>query len=309
MSKIKVSDIDASGTRSSTTYLSGDGTFSTPAGGPSPVVRGTSEYNSGGNSAIVPLPSGAIAGDLAVLFGGTGWSVNNPSGWGVLYNDSTGIVSAGAFWKILDAADITAGSVTLSFTNSFDSGACLVVIEDGTFDAAAPIFDSGGDKDTSSPITPTTSVGGGNDLIITAAYERMGGVIGYDIGTVIEGYNSGSRSEIMLSDQTGSGTYTVTFTPGSSNGILGVAIAISPAPTGSSGVDLEQGGVPVTGGPFDTLNFSGSGVGSITDAGGGTADIVINTGGGAYRPMVDGSLPPNLMYAPDGTLIMEPFTP
>ena len=29
----------------------------------------------------------------------------------------------------------------------------------------------------------------------------------------------------------------------------------------------------------------------------------------AYRPLVDGSVPPNLMYEPDGSLIMEAFTP
>lgn len=74
-----------------------------------------------------------------------------------------------------------------------------------------------------------------------------------------------------------------------------------------AGISLEEAGVAVTGGPFTTLNFA-SGA-TVVDAGAGTADINISGGGGAYRPMVDGSVPPNLMYEPDGSLIMEAFTP
>lgn len=73
----------------------------------------------------------------------------------------------------------------------------------------------------------------------------------------------------------------------------------------SSGVELEEAAAPVTGGPFTTLNFN-SGA-TVTDAGGGVADIDIAVG--SFIPMVDGSVPPNLLYEPDGSLILWSYTP
>jgi len=48
----------------------------------------------------------------------------------------------------------------------------------------------------------------------------------------------------------------------------------------AGGIDLEFGGAPVAGGPFDILDFTGAGVTSIVDAGGGEATITISGGAG-----------------------------
>ena len=50
--------------------------------------------------------------------------------------------------------------------------------------------------------------------------------------------------------------------------------------TGLPGVNLEFAGTPVAGGPFSTLDFTGAGVSSVVDAGGGEATITIAGGGG-----------------------------
>lgn len=50
-------------------------------------------------------------------------------------------------------------------------------------------------------------------------------------------------------------------------------------PVGSTGIDVESSGVPVAPGGFDTLNFTGAGVSSIVDSGGGTVTITISGGG------------------------------
>jgi len=63
----------------------------------------------------------------------------------------------------------------------------------------------------------------------------------------------------------------VTATPGAP----GEAIVTIPGGGGSSGVDLQDGGVPVAGGPFTTLNFTNNS--SVTNAGGGVADITMNS--------------------------------
>ena len=57
----------------------------------------------------------------------------------------------------------------------------------------------------------------------------------------------------------------------------------------AGGIDLEFGGAPVAGGPFDILDFTGTGVTSIVDAGGGEATITISAGaapGPAYGVIV-----------------------
>ena len=103
----------------------------------------------------------------------------------------------------------------------------------------------------------------------------------------------------------------VTFADGTSDlpsalGIAGAQAGEVVVPTGTwecfspgpGGVFLEFGGVPVAGGPFSTLDFSGAGVSSIVDNGGGDATITIAGGGGggtAYgviAPPSNDPLPP-----------------
>lgn len=73
------------------------------------------------------------------------------------------------------------------------------------------------------------------------------------------------------------------FVPGSD--------AASAGSSGGAGVELENGGVPLAGGPFDTLNLIGA---TATDVGGGTADVTVSGSGGGdrtwYGSGIDGDL-------------------
>jgi len=85
----------------------------------------------------------------------------------------------------------------------------------------------------------------------------------------------------------------VTIADGTSNfpSVAGIVGAFAggdlEVPTGrwlcfpAGGIDLEFGGAPVAGGPFDILDFTGTGVTSIVDAGGGEATITISAGAAA----------------------------
>jgi len=56
---------------------------------------------------------------------------------------------------------------------------------------------------------------------------------------------------------------------------------------GTTAVDVLFGGVPVIGAPFTDLNFTGTGVTSVVDAGSGRVDITISGGGGpAYGVII-----------------------
>lgn len=104
-------------------------------GASSPVLRNTSQTNSptnGSSSLVVPFPSGSVAGDMAVVAVLQGRRVNIPAGWTLLYQtaDLTG-VDASCFYKVLDASDISTGSVTVTCAASDWIRASVATYQDG----------------------------------------------------------------------------------------------------------------------------------------------------------------------------------
>lgn len=105
-----------------------------PSGGTQPTLRAHSGIVLTPNtSTFLPWPSGTIAGDFAVIAVLNGYGPNTPSGWTNLYNtnNQTG-VDGGAFCKLLDSADITAGGVTVTYTsNDTYARGAIAIYEDG----------------------------------------------------------------------------------------------------------------------------------------------------------------------------------
>ncbi len=84
------------------------------------AIRGSGIQSSSASSYTVTWPAGTAAGDLALLFTAHGWPVNNPSGW-TLEDQSTGSnINGSVSSRVLDATDISNGSVTVTFVNSFN---------------------------------------------------------------------------------------------------------------------------------------------------------------------------------------------
>jgi hypothetical protein len=99
------------------------------AGGVSPVLRSSSfNQNTLTPSLGVFFPSGAQAGDFAILMvaGGDAVSSFSPTGWATVQSNSpaTGW-NAAIYSKTLDAADITAGLVTITKTGNFQMDAVM----------------------------------------------------------------------------------------------------------------------------------------------------------------------------------------
>lgn len=102
--------------------------------GTQPVQRGSDgvfDVDSA-SSVVVTWPAGTVAGDLAIICGHHGYNVNVPAGWTELNRTTYGGNHNGAvFYKVLDAADITAGSVTVTFGNSWWGGCTISTFENG----------------------------------------------------------------------------------------------------------------------------------------------------------------------------------
>jgi hypothetical protein len=101
-------------------------------GGPCPAIRSTSiQANASAASYTVTFPTGAAAGDFCIIFHGGGFggaSITSPSTalWATYQQGATNW-GGSIFTRRLTAADITAGSVTITPTGSFNSVAACVV--------------------------------------------------------------------------------------------------------------------------------------------------------------------------------------
>lgn len=101
-------------------------------GGSPPTIRGSGIQSANTSSFTVTWPTGSVAGDLAIICGGSGWSFNNPSGW-VLLDNRAGSNANGAMWaKVLTSGDISTGSVVITSVNSYFGCVGIVTFQGAT---------------------------------------------------------------------------------------------------------------------------------------------------------------------------------
>lgn len=99
-----------------------------------PEVRTSSIQTVEDDSITVTIPAGAVEGDLAVIFVSGGYSPpDSVDGW-ITVDNTVGTGQQGSVYaKLLTAADLTSGGVTLGFSGSFRIVASIVIIDGDTF--------------------------------------------------------------------------------------------------------------------------------------------------------------------------------
>lgn len=168
-----------------------------------PTIRGTGIQASSASSYTVTWPTGTVAGDTAVLFAENGFGINTPSGWTVL-DSHTGLsfVSGMTFSKILSGADITAGSVTVTTTGTFDGVVAILTLVGSS--SVIKSTDAAQNSSGSSSISLTsTGSAVSSDLAIYFGSNRAASTDTVSSGTLQRQANDGSAASGCLYTETG----------------------------------------------------------------------------------------------------------
>jgi hypothetical protein len=82
------------------------------------------------NSFTLAWPTGTLLGDLAIIFVAAGYGPSAlPTGWTSLYEQTAAAnINGLVAWKILNSADITAGSVTVNLLGTSPGGAEIITL-------------------------------------------------------------------------------------------------------------------------------------------------------------------------------------
>ncbi len=97
-----------------------------------PTLRGADVQTANASSIVLTLPAGSADGDLALIWMASGYGPSPTVGWGILSAIENGGWNNWLIRKRLDAADITAGTITVNFGGSFRCCASLWVYDGDT---------------------------------------------------------------------------------------------------------------------------------------------------------------------------------
>ncbi len=91
-----------------------------------PTIRGSGIQSSSNSSYTVSWPAGTAAGDLAVIFTGHGFAGNAVTGWTTLDFVTGADWNGLTIYRVLNATDISAGNVTVTFGGSFNGVLAII---------------------------------------------------------------------------------------------------------------------------------------------------------------------------------------
>lgn len=96
----------------------------------SPSIKGSyATQNLSADNLAFLFPVEAAEGDLCIIFASSSWAVNTPAGWSRILDADGTSINGEIMQKVLTAADITAGQVTISFTGVHECMIAGVVLD------------------------------------------------------------------------------------------------------------------------------------------------------------------------------------
>lgn len=166
-----------------------------------PVVRAATlaAYVAAGSSIVITWPTGTIAGDLVYVFqGGYNSLSTTPTGWNLIDSAYLGGPNAEGtiIWRVLNNADITAGSVTLNLTASGTqnvAGAVTIQGQTPGMRTYASVRNTGTSVTLDTDGSPLTT-----DLAFMFSYARGSCTCSVSLGTALYQINNGATASGCL---------------------------------------------------------------------------------------------------------------
>jgi hypothetical protein len=168
-------------------------------GGAVVAVRGSGIQSFNASSVVVTFPVGTVAGDLAIVFVGGGWSVNLPAGW----TDITGSNLTGSQWngrafsRVLNAANITTGSVTVTLSGSFNGVASILTLQGNRYFLRAPTFTRANPGVASVALPSSDGAINTNDYIVYFGSNRASSTNTVSLGTSLQTVTATDGSGVL----------------------------------------------------------------------------------------------------------------
>jgi hypothetical protein len=175
-----------------------------------PTVRGHGAGTFNASTVNVSWPSGTVASDTAIIYIGNGYAPNLPNGW-------TQILSVGGNWsvlllsRILTAADITTGHVTITTGGSFNGGYTVVTLVGACQFRNIAYANGNGQPQT---VTTDSSPVSGDLGLYFGGYRSSGSTPTANVGSLLDSASDSSAAAVSVYDQTisSSGSFSVVFT-------------------------------------------------------------------------------------------------
>jgi DUF971 family protein len=161
------------------------------------AVRAVSSvYVNNSGSGTLTLPTGAAAGDDVILIASHGTQANTPTGWDLIENTNQANYNSAVFARVLTAADVTAGSVLVTFAGT-SSGHIAAICFVGAWTGIRTkiqAFTTGGAASRTSTTdgTPLT-----NEYAIYYAAGRANGAISSTAGAALAADNQANSSFVL----------------------------------------------------------------------------------------------------------------
>lgn len=180
------------------------------------TIRGSSKlYVNNASSGVITLPSGSAANDLCFVFAGHGYNANLPSGWSSLDSQLGANYNGAVFFKKLLSADITTGSVTVTFGGGYYGTIMAVTIVGNSYFPRLIASQRNGAGATSRTVTtPSGPASGDRAFYFGSARVSTGASAG--TGTVLQTDTNSTSCGVLASEAVASsGAVSETFTYGS----------------------------------------------------------------------------------------------
>lgn len=149
-----------------------------------PAIRATSTATGAGASTAITLPTGAAAGDLCLIFVASAWTATKPAGWFAVIDNTGTNIGTYCYHKVLDAADITLGTATVTFSGSFAHTLIAVCYNDDYAIDPDVLVNQSASGATSA--TFDTEYLGEYESILLFGANRVTGTASLDVGSLLQ---------------------------------------------------------------------------------------------------------------------------